>query len=202
MSRKRKARLDLSSPALDAIHRDNTVSAPEAPAEAQPSNSAPTQHKTVDAPLERSPSLQGTSAPPAPSGRPKTIPKPRVRRLQAPSHPLSFRLGITDPAVVASAEALAAPHGADPMLVLKRFVREAMAELKAHLQSGDLARFPKITKRPEAQIVLTSTARVDRAALEKLKAHMDPLDLFAGSAVLGFALDQILTETHSGKGRV
>ena len=192
MSRKRKARLDISSPALDAIHQDNTVAAPAA-----------------DTPTPAAPPSQPVLAPKADKPPPKSLsrpvkpdPKSLVRRVAQPSHPLSFRLGITDAGVVAAAEALAASHGADPMLVLKRFVRDAMADLKTSLVSGDLSRFSKITDRPRAEMILTSTVRIDRDGLEVLKARMDPLDLFAPSAVLGFALDQILTETHGGEGSV
>lgn len=188
MSRKRKARLDLSSPALDAIHQDNTVTAPAPKLKPGP-KPAPAPTTTAHKPK---------SDPPPPSS-PKPAMRPRgrpQRMLMPPAHPLSFRLGITDPAVVAAAEALAASHGADPMLVLKRFVRDAMAVLKTRLEQGDIAGFSKITDRPKAAMVLTSTVRIDRAALGRLKARMDPLDLFASSAVLGFALDQILTETH------
>lgn len=189
MSRKRKARLDISSPALDAIHQDNTVAPQVVSAQVQPVMSQPKPAPKAERP--------------APEPRPNPVkaaaPRPKpglMRRLAQPSHPLSFRLGITDAAVVAAAEDLAAKHGADPMLVLKRFVRDAMAELKTCLATSDLTRFSKITDRPQAQMVLTSTVRINRDALDTLKARMDPLDLFAPSAVLGFALDQILTEAH------
>ncbi|MEM6664064.1 MAG: hypothetical protein AAF666_18020 [Pseudomonadota bacterium] len=198
MSRRRKAKLDLSSPELDAIHQDNTV----APSDQTPADPVPTA--PVPAPQAATATTATTapkplSPPPPPKAEQKPPLKPRgrpMRKLAQPAHPLSFRLGITDPAVVAAAEALAAGHGADPMLVLKRFVRDAMGVLKSRLDREDLSHFAKVTDRPPATVVLTSTVRIDRDALSRLKAQMDPLDLFAASAVLGFALDQILTETH------
>lgn len=208
MSRKRKARLDLSSPALDAIHQDNTVRAPEMPAEHRLAEKPVITAERPDPHPERSPSAKegpgGSKTPRLRKG--KGLPRPKRKhlkqpteplRLQAVNHPLSFRLGVTDPSVVDAAEVLASEHGADPMVVLKRFVRDAMVELKDHLQSGTLERFSTITGRPKALIVLTSTVRIEREALDALKAHMDPLDLFPASAVLGFALDQLLTELYS-----
>ena len=217
MSRRRKARLDLTSPALDAIHMDNTIpasdgqgtgaSSPEP--QKDPQSPGLEQKSVVLAPARPAPVLQTPVKPKAQAQNPpKPNPTPRpilsapgsptgVRSLSLPDHPLSFRLGITDARVIATAEALAAAHGADPVLVLKRFLRDGLKTLKARLAIGDVAGFAPITTRPEALAVLSSTTRIDRAVLDKLKIQMDPLDLFASSAILGFALDQILTEQRT-----
>lgn len=42
----------------------------------------------------------------------------------------------------------------------------------------------------------TSSTRITPGDLERLAARIDPMDVFRPSAVIGFAVDQILTEKH------
>lgn len=205
MSRRRKARLDLSSPALDAIHMDNTI-AKNIGETTDPQSAAepvlPDPPSVEPAPVAHTIRVKDTAV--QPKALPKRpAPKPAVPAtsgsdLALPAHPLSFRLGLTDQRVLDAAQGLAQAHGADPVLVLKRFQRDGLKELKVRLASGDLTGFSPVTARPRALVVLGSTTRIDRDALDLLKAHMDPLDLFAPSAILGFALDQILSEQQGG----
>ena len=128
-------------------------------------------------------------APTAPQGA-------SIRSSVAMKKTISFRAGLTSRAVIDTAAEIAATHHGDPELVLRRFVRDALATLHARITAGDLADFAPVGMRPHSLLALDTSTRITPDNLDRLAARIDPMGVFRPSAVIGFAVDQILTERH------
>lgn len=64
------------------------------------------------------------------------------------------------------------------------------------IAAGDLDALLPVGTRPQSLLALDTSTRITPGDLERLVARIDPMDVFRPSAVIGFAVDQILTEEH------
>lgn len=192
---RRRAVIQIDSPAIQAMNRDNTIGGEAEPPVAQsercsspPPSAGPSPlgntHQSQRANNESRGRTTATSNETAPTAAPAIFRKKTV----------SFRTGLTSRAVIGRATAIAASHHGDPDLVLRRFVRDALGALHARIAAGEFDDFVPVSVRPQSLLALDTSTRITSDDLERLAARIDPMGVFRPSAAIGFAVDQILTE--------
>lgn len=194
---RRRAVIQIDSPAIQAINRDNTIG----------SDAGPSAEETDDRPplraSEGASCLAETADPRADSNerrRQEPAAYLAVTSKVAPAisrkKTVSFRTGLTSRLVIDKVTEIATNHHGDPDLVLRRFVREALSVLHAKIVAGEFNGFAPVSVRPQSLLALDTSTRIAPDDLDRLAAQVDPMQVFRQSAVIGFAVDQILTELH------